>query len=59
VNVKLSLLTELKRRNVLRAAALYAAGAWLLVAFSRNGQFQQQRRHGSARIPKDGFGQHD
>ena len=27
----MSLLAELKRRNVLRAAALYAAGAWLLV----------------------------
>src|SRR5678815_3222616 len=26
-----SVLAELKRRNVLRAAALYAAGAWLLV----------------------------
>ncbi|MBA3962192.1 MAG: hypothetical protein H0X40_09855 [Chthoniobacterales bacterium] len=26
-----NLFTELKRRNVLRAAALYAAGAWLLV----------------------------
>ena len=27
----MSLLAELKRRNVLRAGALYAAGAWLLV----------------------------
>ena len=26
-----SIFTELKRRNVLRAAALYAADAWLLV----------------------------
>ena len=26
-----NLFSELKRRNVLRAAALYAAGAWLLV----------------------------
>jgi hypothetical protein len=26
-----NLFSELKRRNVLRAGALYAAGAWLLV----------------------------
>jgi len=31
VQVAISFLAELKRRNVLRAAALYAAGAWLLV----------------------------
>ncbi|MDH3932729.1 MAG: hypothetical protein OET16_10955, partial [Chromatiales bacterium] len=27
----MSLLTELKRRNVVRAAALYAVGSWLIL----------------------------
>ena len=31
MNVRPSFLDELKRRNVMRAGALYAAGAWLLV----------------------------
>jgi hypothetical protein len=31
VTDKPSFLAELKRRNVLRACTLYAAGAWLLV----------------------------
>jgi TolB-like protein/tetratricopeptide (TPR) repeat protein len=31
MSAKLSFFAELKRRNVLRAGALYAAGAWLLV----------------------------
>jgi hypothetical protein len=31
VIAKRSFFAELKRRNVLRAGALYAAGAWLLV----------------------------
>ena len=34
----MSLITELKRRNVIRVAGLYLVGAWLLVQVAATGE---------------------
>ncbi len=48
----MSLITELKRRNVIRMAGLYLVGAWLItqVAGTVLPMFGADHRHGHGRV---------
>jgi hypothetical protein len=51
----MSLLTELKRRNVIRMAGLYLVGAWLIAQASSSGFAQRPKQRGLApRAPAGG-----